>query len=287
MSRTASGDFQAPTTIGVQDQQLIHGREVFDLFGLVGRSALVVGGSGYLGSQMCRAIAALGCSVTVASRSVERCREVESTLPRVAESQSHKATMCDVLNRVSIQEAVQTSLNDSGELDILIVSTWAGAKGGLEQISEEDWLMDLEVCLTGPFRLVQEVAPIMSGSGSIILVSSMYGKVAPDPFLYEQNSQVNPPSYGAAKGGLEQLTRYAASFLGQKGVRVNAIAPGAFPHTSDGLETSFEQRLAQKTVLGRIGQPGDLIGVTAFLASDASSYVTGQSISVDGGWTVR
>jgi len=273
--------------IETEEERIVQSREIGDLFRLDGRRALVVGGSGYLGAQMCRTIASLGCSVTVASRSLERCREVEESLALVSPRQIHRSVVCNVVDRTSIKRAITKSLNDNGKLDVLVVSTWAGSKGGLEQISESDWLNDLEVCLTGPFRLLQEASPFMSDVGSVILVSSMYGKVAPDPYLYESSEQVNPPSYGAAKGGLEQLTRYAASFLGSRGVRVNAIAPGAFPHFAGRGEDSFSQRLAERTILRRIGRPDDLSGVTAFLASDASSYVTGQSVSVDGGWTVR
>ena len=120
----------------------------------------------------------------------------------------------------------------------------------------------------------------------------MYAIVSPDPKLYEGKKQFNPPSYSASKAALLAYTRYVASFYGEYGVRCNAILAGAFPHV--GIESDskvedqdFLDRLANRTVLGRVGKVNDLIGPLLFLASDASDYVTGQGISVDGGWTIQ
>jgi gluconate 5-dehydrogenase len=129
------------------------------------------------------------------------------------------------------------------------------------------------------------------GRGSIVNISTMYAQVAPDPRLYEGTTFVNPPGYSSAKAGMVAFTRYVASFWGSYGIRANAILPGPFSNTEDAgpnsvdLADPFLVRLGNKTSLGRRGQPEELAGALLFLASDASSYVTGHALAVDGGWT--
>lgn len=119
---------------------------------------------------------------------------------------------------------------------------------------------------------------------SIINIASMYAIIAPNPKLYEDTEYMNPIGYGIAKAGMLAMTRYIASFYGKLGIRCNAIVPGAFP--KPGVDPGFQQRLADRTVLGRVGKPEDLVGAVLFLASDASAYMTGQALVVDGGWSI-
>ena len=112
----------------------------------------------------------------------------------------------------------------------------------------------------------------------------MYGHVAPDYRIYYGNKFANPPSYGVAKAGIIQFTKYLASFLSPHGIRVNAVSPGPFPHPPVQKNTIFMEKLKSKNMLNRIGHPEDLKGVIALLCTDASSYMTGQNICVDGGW---
>jgi gluconate 5-dehydrogenase len=128
--------------------------------------------------------------------------------------------------------------------------------------------------------------------GSIINIATMYASVAPRPDLYTGTDSLNPPGYSASKAALVAFTRYTASFWGRAGVRANCISPGPFSNTEDlngqnsvTADSEFVQRLKSYTVLNRIGRPSELCGVLLFLASDASSYVTGQNLGVDGGWT--
>jgi gluconate 5-dehydrogenase len=174
-----------------------------------------------------------------------------------------------------------------GKLDILVNCSWTGKKNTFESISEEDWLFDINVSLNSVFRMIKAAFPALKDTrGVIVNVASMYGIVAPDHRLYDGEKYANPPSYGAAKAGVLQLTRYLASFLSPHGVRVNAISPGPFPYESTQKENpAFIERLAGKNPLNRIGAPHELKGAAALLCSDASSYMTGQNISVDGGWT--
>ena len=125
------------------------------------------------------------------------------------------------------------------------------------------------------------------GSGSLVLFSSMYGTVSPDPSIYEAPMNPNPVEYGVGKVGIQQLTRYLAVHFGKSGVRCNAISPGPFPNpTIQANQPAFIDRLSKKVPLGRVGQSPEIAGAVAFLLSDASTFITGQNLAVDGGWTV-
>ena len=154
-----------------------------------------------------------------------------------------------------------------------------------EEQSAYTWRHALEVNLTSAFVLCQSAMPqlVRSGRGSIVLVSSVYGLIGADPYLYEGTSMASPAAYFASKGGLLQLTRWLATSLGSS-VRANAICPGGIER---GQPAQFVQRYVAKTPLSRLGTEDDLRGAIAFLASDLSAYVTGQSIVVDGGLTIR
>ena len=140
--------------------------------------------------------------------------------------------------------------------------------------------------LTGTFLLAREAARAMPLGGSIILFASMYGLVAPDPRVYRPPMKSNPIEYGVGKAGVIQMARYLAVSWGGRGIRVNAIAPGPFPNPDVQRQfPDFVQRLAGKVPLGRIGRQEEIAGTVVFLASDASSYLNGATINVDGGWT--
>ena len=167
-------------------------------------------------------------------------------------------------------------------------------KSKLDSISKEQWIKSFDSGLYWHALATQIIGSQMKlqRSGSIINISSMYALVAPDPRLYEGKTMFNPPSYSAVKAALLAFTRYVASFYGEYGVRCNAILAGTFPHV--GIESNskvddheFLERLAKRTVLGRVGRVEDLKGILIYLSSDASAYVTGQGISIDGGWTIR
>ena len=136
-------------------------------------------------------------------------------------------------------------------------------------------------------KTTQEIIPHMEKrkSGSIINIASMYGVVSPDPRIYKNTKFNSSPQYGAGKAAIIQFTKYSACHLGNKNIRVNSVSPGPFPNSKIKKNLSFIKRLNQKTPLGRVGNPEELKGVILFLASNASSYVTGANIPVDGGWT--
>ncbi|MBS9404037.1 SDR family oxidoreductase [Halomonas sp. TRM85114] len=262
-------------------------RSLNEMMSLKGKTALVSGGAGYLGTAMCEVLAELGANVVVASRDASKCQSQVEALGETGREGSHRGIGLDVTSEASIKDCVQMLREEYGGLDILINNAWSGKKNSWASINEEDWYNDIEICLNSVFRMSKQCHPLMvDRSASIINIASMYGHIAPDYRLYDGTDHANPPSYGAAKAGVLQLTRYLASFLSPDAIRVNAISPGAFPHAITRENEAFMQRLRDKAPLGRLGQPDELKGALALLCTDAGSYITGQNICVDGGWGV-
>jgi NAD(P)-dependent dehydrogenase (short-subunit alcohol dehydrogenase family) len=262
---------------------------VADLFSMRGKTALIVGGAGLLGGEIAFAFAELGASLIIASRDLEKCRSYAARIvARFPEASVH-ALEVDIAVPDSIRllcDAV--GLLTGGVLDILVNSGWSGRKNTFDSITDEDWDYDVEICLNGPFRTVKAAVPLLKASrGTILTLASMYGHVAPDYRLYDSDRLANPPSYGAGKAGIIQLTRYLASYLSPHGIRANCISPGPFPFEQTQADhPAFIERLAAKNPLNRIGRPFELKGAAVLLCSDAGSYITGQNICVDGGWSI-
>lgn len=258
------------------------------LLSLRGRRALVCGGAGLLGSQIAATLAELGAGVAVASRDREKCRAFARALSQRFPDSPAEGLALDITERRSVEAAVAAAADWGGRLDILVNCAWSGRKNSLDSIDEADWQADIDVSLNGVFRTVKAALPHLRESrGCVLNIASMYGHIAPDHRLYRDGSHVNPPSYGAAKAGVIQFTRYLASFLSPHGVRANCISPGPFPYESTQREDpDFIARLAEKNPLGRIGRPHELKGAAALLCSEAGSYITGQNLCIDGGWGI-
>jgi len=258
------------------------------LFGLEGRVAVVTGGAGYLGSATCEALAEFGASIVIASRNVEKCKQLAQHLAKKYKVHA-MGTKLDTSSWELVSDCMKRINEEMSSIDILVNNASSGKPViGIEAMSESDWMEGIEGTLHGVFRCTKAVIPFMEAKkqGVIINISSMYGIVSPDPRIYGDSGYNNPPDYGAGKAGIIQFTKYAACHLAAKGIRVNAVSPGPFPGAEVQKNEAFITNLKNKVPLGRIGQPADLKGVVVFLASDASSYITGQNIIVDGGWTV-
>lgn len=252
-----------------------------DLFRLDGRSALITGAAGYLGRTMALTLAEAGAHVWLNGRREPRLRELADAIN--ARGLSAEPATFDVTDG----DAVGAFVSNLTSLDVLVNNANDPISGDVATSSREQFASTYDIAVTGAFGLVQSTLPLLRASTapSVVNVGSMYGLVAPSPDVYP-DVPPNPPFYGPAKAALIQLTRYLAAFLGPERIRVNALCPGTCP--SDLVrqtEPAFIERLASKTMLGRIGQPEDLRGALLFLASDASAYVTGAVLSVDGGWT--
>ncbi|RCX19065.1 gluconate 5-dehydrogenase [Fontibacillus phaseoli] len=258
------------------------------LFSLKDKVALITGGAGYLGSEISYTLAELGANIIIASRDYEACKlkcsEIEQHFNNTITA---TAIQLDLMSKDSIKACFQQIEDDFGGLDILVNNSWSGNKNSFESISDEDWDYDIEMSLNSVFRCIKTAVPqLREKKGVILNITSMYGHVAPDYRIYDGIQYTNPPSYGAAKAGVIQFTKYLASFLAPHQIRVNCLSPGPFPHPQTQENTEFMEKLGSKNPLNRIGQPHEIKGAVALLCSNASSYMTGQNICVDGGWAV-
>jgi len=271
------------------------------LFSLSGKTAVVTGAAGYLGRVFTEALLEAGARVVLMGRGAKLAADAARLRGKHGD-QAVDAEVVDFLDQDAYRRALGAVADRHGAIDVLVNNAFEFSKetgfndpsGRMESISRDQWMRALEAGVYWHALATQVLAERMAkhGSGSIINVSSMYAVVSPDPAMYEGTDAFNPPSYGAAKAALLALTRYTAAFYGRRGVRCNALLPGAFPNLGRDAYNAprndeFLQRLSDSTVLGRYGEPADLKGAIVFLASDASRYVTGQCLSVDGGWTIR
>jgi NAD(P)-dependent dehydrogenase (short-subunit alcohol dehydrogenase family) len=272
-----------------------------ELFSVAGKTVVLTGASGFLGRTFVRTLLANGARVVAIGRSERLMREGQEWSREFgSENVSvHRVDMYDVqalsqtLDRIVEKErSIDVLVNNAHELG---PSTGFNVpEGSLETATFEVWMRNLTGGVYWAALTTQKLGAKMKQQrgGSIINVSTMYALVAPRPQLYEGTEFINPPAYSAAKAGLLSFTRYVASFWGLHGVRANAILPGPFSNTEDigganavQQDSPFLERLKGFTSMGRIGKPCELAGALLFLASDASSFMTGQAIVIDGGWT--
>jgi NAD(P)-dependent dehydrogenase (short-subunit alcohol dehydrogenase family) len=260
-----------------------------ELMTLEGRSALVTGGAGHIGRQVALALVELGAAVALMDLDEDVCAVAAQEMSKDANCQVLTAP-CDLSNEDALRKTAAKAIADLGRLDILLncaafvgTSDLQGWAVPFEEQSAKSWRAALEVNLTAPFVLAQACAPALkeSGHGSIINVGSIYGMVGPDMRLYEGTSMGNPAAYAAGKGGLLQLTRWLATVLAPQ-VRVNCISLGGVWRNQP---KSFVERYTARTPLGRMAEEKDIIGAVVYLASDMSTYVTGQNLVLDGGFT--
>ena len=257
-----------------------------ELFDLNGKVALLIGGGGYLGSAMSMALAEAGAKVAIGDSDKSHNDEVLPKLPIADDSKL--GIVCDIGNEESARSVVDQAAAHFGRLDILVNTAVSGKRPRIDEAVMSDFDQMTRVCLTGPFIASQQAAKHMRkvGGGSVIHISSMYGMVASYPEMYEGLPNVVSPTYQASKGGIIQLTRYQAIYWAKDNIRVNCISPGAFPRPVQEPDREiFLERLMKKIPFGRGGKNWELKGVVALLASDASSFMTGQNLVVDGGWT--
>lgn len=267
-------------------------------FDLTDRVAIVTGGAGLLGREFCLTLAQAGAAVMVADIDEDASADVAASLSRSGFSSRSAAT--DVTQPDSVEGMVSSALEAWDRVDILVNSAALdpkfdpqalqneqAASGAFETYPLELWQQALDVNLTGMFLACQAVAePMLSqGGGAIINLSSIYGVTAPDQRLYQRDDhppRYKPVYYTVTKAGVLGLTKYLAAYYAGKNIRVNALTPGGVYNDHD---DEFVQAYAARSILGRMADKSDMNGALLFLASDASRYMTGANLVVDGGWT--
>jgi NAD(P)-dependent dehydrogenase (short-subunit alcohol dehydrogenase family) len=244
----------------------------------------VTGGAGWLGGAFAEALAEAGACVVVSSRDQKRAEAAAAELPR-PHGAEHAGVQLDQLDPATVDSGFDAALEAAGQLDVLIDNGHAWTPNDWTDVSAEQFGLQLANA-TGYFLLARRMRDhlVRRGiGGSIVLVGSMYGVVGSYPDAYEGVAPASSVAYHTLKGGIVQMTRHLAVYWARDGIRVNCLSPGAFPKEEANAE--MVRRLNGKNPMKRMGRPWELKGALLFLASDASSYVTGQNLLVDGGWT--
>lgn len=272
--------------------------KVYELFDLTGRTAIVTGGAGLLGAEFCRTLAEAGASVVIADVNETAAVTLAKDLDRDGYSALGAGT--NVADPGSVSRMVDLAREAFGRLDILVNSAALDPKfdpqalatrttplGSFEDYPLDAWKSALDVNLTGMFLCCQTaVKPMLErGEGVIINVCSTYGLVGPDQRLYQRDGQqtmYKPVYYSVTKAGVLGLTRYLATYYAGKAIRVNVLTPGG---VYNGHDEVFLKAYSARAVMGRMACKDEMNGALLFLASDASSYMTGANLVVDGGWT--
>jgi len=262
---------------------------ILDEFKPTGKVAIVTGGYSYLGSTFTEVLAEADANVVIAGRNLKKAELLISRIGEKLPGSRIDFVYMDISSTESIRSAFREVWEKHNRIDILVNNAVYCKNNKLDLMKDEERSYGVDGTLNSIFRCMRKVIPYMKrqNSGNIVNIASMYGIVSPDFKIYEKNEAfLNPPNYGAAKAGVIQLTKYSAVYLAKYNIRVNTISPGPFPSEKVQESKDFLHYLSLKTPLGRIGKLEELKGALIFLASNASSYVTGHNLVVDGGWTI-
>lgn len=272
-----------------------------NIFSLSGKTIILTGATGYFGRYFAQGLLDFDAKVILIGRNAKKLKQLENELCSKYKSDSISSYVVDQYDHQSAQKMFMTIANQerinvliNNAFDLSLRTGFNHPSGKLASSTYNQWQSSFDSGIYWAVQATQVFGSAMQkkGSGAIINVCSMYSIVSPHPALYTETDKFNPPGYSMAKAGLLQFTKYSATFLAPQ-VRVNAISPGSYPDTEtlsynavSKKDTDFMKRLADRTLLGRVGHPHDLIGGLVYLASDASTYMTGQNLIIDGGWTV-
>lgn len=274
-----------------------NGMSVLDSFRLDGRVIIITGGAGLLGREYALAISQAGGIPVVADINADNAAKVAKMVASKTGAKT-LALRVDVTDKDSVDAMVKQTLKRFGRIDGLVNNAgidpkFEGSHANTHTNSFEDfpldlWNQSLSVDLTGMFLCIQAVAPAMlsAGKGSIVNIASTYGLVGPDQRLYQKTDSkaptYKPVIYSVSKSAVLGLTRYLVTYWAGKNIRVNTLTPGGVYNDHD---TGFVERYSYRTPLGRMAKKHEYNGAIVFLLSDASSYMTGSNLVVDGGWT--
>lgn len=258
---------------------------ILDCFSLQGKTVLITGGAGMYGRQIVAAVAEAGATTFIASRNLDALE----TLAQEHREAGHNVTALayDQGDEASILKLRDEVLAHSGCIDALVNNSVARPMRGAYQDVAEHFGKSMHVNATGLFMITRAIGDAMADGGSIINIGSIQGMVGPDPTIYRGTSMSGwYPDYFFHKAGMINFTRFLASYYGQRGIRCNCVSPGGLLQPANHPE-AFIRNYSDRTFLGRLANDTDLMGIVVFLASDASAYITGTNIPVDGGYTAK
>ncbi len=249
---------------------------------LAKKIAVVTGAAGQLGHQFCSALASHGATVWVSDLELDKCKEIASSLPG---DLTHQSLAMDVSDPDSVKAGFCEIEKTSGCPDIIINNAGIAVFTSFEDRNFDDFMNVFKVNAGGTFLCIQEGSRLMKKhkvKGSIINIGSIYGMVGGDPRIYTDCKRTTSECYGASKAAIIQMTKYFAVFLAELGIRVNSISPGG---VSNNQGKDFVKNYSNRVPMGRMAGETEISGTAVFLASEESTYLTGQNIAVDGGWT--
>ena len=272
--------------------QIVSTKKSSELFSLANKVVVVTGGAGLLGQVFCQALVDVGAHVAIVDLDLASAETAAKSINK-SDTQKVVAFGSDITSPESVTQMVANVVKQLGRIDVLVNN--AASKGSsldaffesFEDYSLKTWREVMSVNIDGLFLVAQAVGKQMKkqGGGSIIQTSSIYGVVAPDQRIYEGSEYngraINTPAvYSASKAAVNGLTSYLSTYWATSKIRVNSLTPGGI---ASGQNDEFNKRYSSRVPLGRMGEASELVGALIYLASDASSYVTGQNIIVDGG----
>jgi len=255
-----------------------------DLFSLSKKGIVIFGGAGYIGRTLVQAILARGGRVMVADQGDGVFED--PVWKEVKDNPNLRFIPCDVAKAEEIRKTYDACIASFGLFNAMVNLVTYGKFDEISRQSDEDMAYSFDGVAGHVLRSIREAIPYFKKDGGVIVTTgSMYGIVSPDYRIYGKSGQNNPAVYGMGKAAVIQLTKYAAAHLAPLNIRVNCVSPGPVPDPSKNPPPEFLEQLAAKTMLGRVGKPEDISGAYIYLLSDAASFVAGECISVDGGWT--
>ena len=257
-------------------------------FSLENKVVVITGSSGLMGQQYANGLFIAGAKLVLLDKNIKKSKSFLAKIPKKVRN-NHIVIKTDLTSKKSIEKAVSLILKKYENIDVLINNA-AFQEGrnercvAFEELSIDSWNKVLSVNLTGTMMCCQEFGKIMKKQhrGSIINISSIYGLVGADQRIYDQSGLNSSVAYAATKGAIINMTKYMASYWYNTGIRVNCLSLGGIENNQD---SKFIKKYSEKTMLGRMARKEEIVGGIIFLASDASSYMTGSNLIIDGGWT--
>ncbi len=259
------------------------------LMNLKNKKFLLTGGTGYIGSITAKEILKNGGKLIFTTTTYKKLKNFKSSLrPRLRSN--CEGYIVDLNNENEIENLINKIKKKYKYLNGIVNNAYGGSTGSIQNIKKIDFLRATNLNLYAPFKIIKDLKHLLEKgfnksktSSSIVNIGSMYGSVSPDGKIYKASKDQNPVHYGSTKAGLIQMTKYLACNLNGKKIRVNCISPGPIPNKK--VSKNFIKKLIKKTPAQRIGKPIEIAFPVVFLLSDASSYINGANIPVDGGWT--